>query len=107
MPPDPIGVGIIGFGRIGAEHAAWLTRAQGIRAVAVADVTPARADLARSRGLRTYTTIEQLLDDRHVAAVLVAMPKSMNFDNAMNTLQAGTTVHVENPMALDHAHAGC
>ena len=105
MPPDPIGVGIIGFGRIGAEHAAWLTRAQGIRAVAVADVTPARADLARSRGLRTYTTIDQLLDDRHVGAVLVATPTSMHFEHALTSLQAGKHVLVEKPMAMDLAQA--
>src|SRR5436853_265598 len=31
---ETIGVGIIGFGRIGAEHAGWLELAAGIRAVA-------------------------------------------------------------------------
>jgi predicted dehydrogenase len=40
---QPLGVGIIGFGRIGAEHAGWLAACDGAaRAVAVDDVTPAR-----------------------------------------------------------------
>jgi predicted dehydrogenase len=98
---DRIGVGIIGFGRIGAEHAAWLAQCPDIKPVAVADGTPARQDLARHRGLRVYTTIEQLLDDREVAAVLVATPTAMHFDHAMTALAAAKHVMVEKPMALD------
>ena len=71
MPQTPIRIGIIGFGRIGAEHATWLARANRVQPVAVADVTPARADLARQRKLRVYTSVEQLLGDRGVDAVLV------------------------------------
>src|SRR6476661_8874066 len=78
-----VGVGIIGFGRIGAEHAAWLTNTTGIRAVAVADGTPARQDLAQQRGLRVYTVVEELLDDRDVSAVLVATPTAMHHHHAM------------------------
>jgi predicted dehydrogenase len=100
-----IGVGIIGFGRIGAEHSAWLSRAQGIRPVAVADGTPARQDLARAKDLRVYTTVEQLLDDRDVQAVLVATPTAMHFDHASAALAAGRHVLVEKPMALDLAQS--
>jgi len=101
MPQNPIRIGIIGFGRIGAEHATWLSRADHIRAVAVADVTPARADLARQRQLRVYTTVEQLLGDREVDAVLVATPTAMHFHHAMLALGANKHVMVEKPMALD------
>src|SRR3954467_6946487 len=102
---EAIGVGIIGFGRIGAEHAGWLARAGGIRAVAVADGTPARQDLARQRGLRVYTTIEQLLEDREVRAVLVATPTAMHFEHAMTALAADKHVMIEKPMALDLAQS--
>jgi scyllo-inositol 2-dehydrogenase (NADP+) len=102
---DKIGVGIIGFGRIGAEHAGWLTRAAGIEAVAVADGTPARQDLARQRRLRAYGTVEELLEDRAVGAVLVATPTAMHFEHAMAALAAGRHVLVEKPMALDLAQS--
>jgi predicted dehydrogenase len=102
---DSVGVGIIGFGRIGGEHAGWLATARGIRAVAVADGTPARQDLARQRGLRVYTTVEQLLEDREVGAVLVATPTAMHFEHAMTALAAGKHVLVEKPMALDLAQS--
>ncbi len=96
-----IGVGIIGFGRIGAEHAAWLSQAKGINGVAVADGTPARQDLARQRSLRVYSKVEQLLEDSEVDAILVATPTAMHFEHTMMSLAAGKHVLVEKPMALD------
>lgn len=96
-----IGVGIIGFGRIGAEHAAWLSKAEGIEAVAVADGTSARQDLARQRSLRVYTTVEQLLEDAEVNAILVATPTAMHFEHTMMSLAAEKHVLVEKPIALD------
>jgi scyllo-inositol 2-dehydrogenase (NADP+) len=98
---EQVGVGIIGFGRIGAEHAGWLSQAGGVGAVAVADGTAARQELADQRGLRVYTTVEQLLEDREVTAVLVATPTAMHFEHAGLALEAGRHVMVEKPMALD------
>ncbi len=94
-------IGIIGFGRIGAEHAAWLEKAEGIRAFAVADETPARRAMAESRGLKTFATVDELLDDPKVDAVLVSTPTAMHFDQAMKALAAGKHVMVEKPMTLD------
>jgi scyllo-inositol 2-dehydrogenase (NADP+) len=97
----PISVGIIGFGRIGAEHAAWLSRCAGIRAAAVADATPARAELARKAGLKVYASLDQMLGARDIQAVLVATPTAMHFDHATLALKAGKHVMVEKPMALE------
>jgi predicted dehydrogenase len=102
---DPLGVGIIGFGRIGAEHAGWLSACSGVRAVAVADGTPARQEIASRRGLRVHTTVDALLADRGVGAVLVATPTAMHFGHATAALAAGKHVLVEKPMALDLAES--
>jgi predicted dehydrogenase len=96
-----VNIGIIGYGRIGAEHAAWLSAADGIRAVAVADATPARGALAESRGLKVYTAIDDLLADSSIDAILVSTPTAMHFDHAMMALAAGKHVMVEKPMTLD------
>jgi predicted dehydrogenase len=96
-----IQVGIIGFGRIGAEHAGWLDDAADIRAVAADDVTAARRALAASRGLKTYDTLEAMVADRSIDAVLVSTPTSMHFEHAMLALESGKHVMIEKPMALD------
>jgi predicted dehydrogenase len=96
-----LGVGIIGFGRIGAEHANWINASESVRAVAVDDVTPARRALAESRGLRVYADIDAVLADPSIRAVLVSTPTAMHFEHASRALAAGKHVMVEKPMALD------
>jgi len=96
-----LNIGIIGFGRIGNEHSDWINKSTGARAVAVADGTPARAELARSKGLRVYSTIDALLTDAEVQAILVATPTAMHFNHASAALAAGKHVMVEKPMSLD------
>ncbi len=94
-------VGIIGFGRIGAEHAGWLAKANGIVAVAAADVTPARRALAAARGLTAYERVDDLLADARVDAILVSSATATHFEHASAALAAGKHVMVEKPIALD------
>jgi predicted dehydrogenase len=96
-----LSVGIIGFGRIGAEHAGWLAQAAGIRAAGVFDPTPQRRALAQARGLRTFEQVEALLEDRAIDVVLVSTPTAMHHAHASAALRAGKHVMVEKPMALD------
>jgi scyllo-inositol 2-dehydrogenase (NADP+) len=94
-------VGIIGFGRIGVEHAAWLEGCSGIRAVAVADVTPGRREIARGRGLFARERFEELLADPDIDAILISTPSSMHFDQASAALDAGKHVMIEKPIATN------
>lgn len=93
-------IGILGFGRIGAEHAEWIRRA-GLDASVVFDATPARRELAASRGHRIVDTVDALLDPNRVDAVLIATPSAMHFEHAAQALRAGMHVMIEKPMTLD------
>src|SRR5437667_5827592 len=90
-----LAVGIVGYGRIGAEHAGWLSRADGIRAVAADDPTPARLELARQRGLRTYSHVEDLLRDDLIDVILVSTPTAMHHVDALAALSAGKPAMIE------------
>jgi len=96
-----ISVGIIGFGRIGAEHAGWLGKCANARAVAIADATGARQEMAKQRGLRVYSDLAELLADAAIDAVVVSTPTSMHFEHVQLALNSGKHVLVEKPMALD------
>lgn len=96
-----LNVGIIGFGRIGAEHADWLAQAKDIRAVAVADATAQRRALAQQRGLHVYDNLDAMLANPTINAVLVSTPSAMHFEHASAALVAGKDVLIEKPMALD------
>jgi scyllo-inositol 2-dehydrogenase (NADP+) len=98
-----VGVGIIGFGRIGNEHADWLGKCAGIEVRGVMDATEARREMARGKGLRIYGNAGELLSDSSIDAVLVATPTAMHGEQVMEALGAGKHVMVEKPMALDLA----
>lgn len=102
-----LNVGIIGFGRIGAEHARWIAETGGaVRVAAIADATAARREIAQGRGFpRVVASDDDLLNDSEIDAVLVAVPTAMHFDVAMRALVAGKHVMVEKPMAIDLAQA--
>lgn len=94
-------IGIIGFGRIGAEHAGWLASSANAVATTVADATAARRELAEQRGLLAYESIDRLLADQGVDAVLISSPTAMHFEHAKRAIEAGKHLMVEKPIALD------
>ena len=99
MPP--LSVGIIGFGRIGAEHANWLSQSKHTKAIAISDPTEARRKIAEQKSLFAYSSVEELLKDNSIQAVVVSTPTSMHFDHVQQALNASKHVLVEKPMALD------
>jgi scyllo-inositol 2-dehydrogenase (NADP+) len=96
-----LNIGIIGFGRIGAEHERWISRTHGINAVAVCDLTPARRALAEGRGVASFENIEPILANPSIDAVLISTPTAMHFDHANRAMAAGKHVMIEKPMALE------
>src|SRR5688500_2312685 len=101
----PFQVGICGFGRIGAEHAGWISASDELAVAAVFDPTSARRALAVSRGFETRESLDELLNDPLVHAVLIATPTSMHFEHAIRAVEAGKHVMVEKPVTLDAATA--
>jgi len=100
-----LSLGIVGYGRIGAEHAGWLAQCKNIRARAVADSTAARRDLAAKAGLRAVENPAELFNDNSIDAVLISTPTSMHFDQASAALRANKHVMVEKPIAMNQMQA--
>ncbi len=100
-----IQIGIIGYGRIGNEHAQWINATRNSRVALAFDPTLARRDIAAARGLETTDDLSRLLSDASIDAVLVSTPTSMHSEHVLAALEAGKHVMVEKPMALDHAQS--
>jgi len=96
-----LGVGIIGFGRIGKEHAGWISNTSSARVAAVFDPTPARRQIAADLGYRLHESLDALLSDPTIEAVLVSTPTAMHFADASRAIAAGKHVMVEKPIGLD------
>lgn len=96
------GVGLLGFGAIGAQHARAVRETAGLHLVAVCDRDPGRAAaaLATDPGVRVHESAEDLLNDPDVEIVVISTPPDSHAYWAMAALERGKHVVVEKPMAL-------
>ena len=98
-----IGIGVIGAGVMGAEHARILAcEVSGAHLVAVADADLARAEMA-ARGARAMTDAEALIADPAVEAVLIASPDATHHRLVLAAIAAGKPVLCEKPLATSTA----
>lgn len=96
------GVGLLGFGAIGAAHARAIRETPGLHLVAVCDRDPDRAAVALEAdpGARVHADAQQLLEDPAVDVVVISTPPDSHAYWAMAALECGKHVVVEKPMAL-------
>lgn len=97
-------LGIIGAGAIGNVHAETATRA-GIPILGVWDTNPdkGRAFGTRHPSTRVCASLQELLAIREIQAVVVAVPNHHHAEAAIQALEAGKTVLLEKPMAMNTA----
>lgn len=100
-------VGIIGCGWPGAAHARGYLGAGGFKLVAVADLIPERRKklMAEFQIAREYSDAKDLLKDKEIDAVSIALPNHMHAPVALAALRAGKHVLCEKPPATSAAEA--
>jgi predicted dehydrogenase len=105
--PRPARVALVGYGYWGPNLARNLHVRLATDWVACADADPARrAGVARRYPwVRTVATVEELLDDAEVDALVVATPARTHADIVRRALAAGRHVLVEKPLAMTTADA--
>ena len=102
---SPLKIGIVGVGTISAQYFAEFPKLPGLRLVAVSDVNEARAaQVAAEQGVEALT-VDALMADPRVEAVLNLTIPAAHSGIAMQALEAGKHVYGEKPLALDPAEA--
>lgn len=104
-----IGIAVLGCGRIGRLHAGNLARHARARLAAVFDLVPEVAQqTAAELAVPRADSVEQVLADRGVTAVVVASPTDTHVPLITAAVQAGKAVFCEKPVDLDLQRArGC
>lgn len=102
---EPVKLGIIGCGVIGASHASQASASPLIDLVAVADIIKERADgYAEKFGASTvYYNDTDLINDDRIEAVALAMPVWDRTPVAFKALERGKHVIIEKPAAANCA----
>lgn len=100
-----LGIGVIGAGVMGAEHARILREeTRGAYLAAVADADRGRAEAAAG-GARVFDRAADLIADPQVDAVMVVAPDALHAELVRACLAAGKPVLCEKPLAATAAES--
>src|SRR5689334_2848701 len=102
-----IRIGIVGCGRQGYDHAKAVVLSEALRLVACADPDEAAASRAAAQASEasTHISVEALLAEQEVDAIIVATPHHLLAPVTLTALRAGKHVLAEKPIALNEAEA--
>jgi len=101
---EPIGVGVIGVGRMGALFARLLAQTPQANLLGVADTNLERAQaVAAATGAAALGDYQQLLTLQGLEAVVIAMPDHLHHAPAMAAIEVGKQVLIEKPLATNVA----
>ena len=94
-------IGIIGLGAIGQRLIKQFTEHEGVAVVAVSDLneTIARETAERLGDVKAYTDYKQLLADKQVELIYVAVPPKFHYSIVMDVIRAKKHVLCEKPLA--------
>src|SRR5579885_2302544 len=98
-----IGIGVLGVGGMGKRHAENLRRlTPGAELLAVADVAAARArQVADELEIpKSYGSLEALLENKDIRAVLIATPDKFHAQSIIQAAKTGKDILCEKPIAL-------
>ncbi|GHV14518.1 oxidoreductase [Spirochaetia bacterium] len=101
---EKVRIGLIGYGKVANLHAEALKGLPNGELVAVCGRNRARRDsFAASWHIASRDTVEDMVKQDRVDAVIVTTPHPQHRDNALEAFAAGCHVLVEKPMALTTA----
>jgi predicted dehydrogenase len=102
-----IATALVGYGYWGANLARNIATASNLQLVGVADGSQSQRDSALQAhpSIATWASLDEVLIDDRVEAVVIATPVSTHAELALRSLAAGRHVMVEKPMAMTRSDA--
>lgn len=100
---EKIKFGIIGYGGMGTYHANGLIADESnlMELIGSYDAAEDRQIAAKQDGFYVYKSVEELLSDENIEAVIIATPNDSHKDLSIKALQAGKHVVCEKPVTMN------
>ena len=92
---------VVGYGGMGGWHVEKALNSDVVNLLGVYDIKKERNELAQSRGIHAYSSFEEVLNDKNVDMVTVAIPNDSHKDVVIAALNAGKNVICEKPVAMN------
>lgn len=97
-------VGVVGLGKMGLSHLAMIKAHPGVEIAGVVDSAGYVLDvLSKYTGMKTFASIEAMIDECELDAVLVATPTRLHAPMVRSLLERGISVFCEKPLSLSAA----
>src|SRR5690606_30209207 len=100
-----LNIGLLGAGRIGITHARAVSALPDARITAVFDPVDAAAEAAQALTGARRASVEDILADETIAAVIVATPTDLHASQVEQAARAGKAIFCEKPIDLSSARA--
>jgi predicted dehydrogenase len=102
---ERIGAAVVGYGYWGVNLARNVAAAGSLQLVGIADPDEDRRKAAATNhpSVRSWSSLDEVLDDATVDAVVLAVPAHAHAELATKVLRSGRHVLVEKPLAMDVA----
>lgn len=94
---------VIGYGGQGAWHCEQILKSDVAALTGIYDIAPKRVAAALEKQIHVYSTVEELLGDETVEAVVIAVPNDHHNVLTKLALQAGKHVICEKPVEMSVA----
>ena len=101
---------VIGYGGMGQWHVAHFEglsyfgskahKSDVITCAGIYDINPEKQELARLYGINVYSSLEELLGDKEVEIVVIAVPNDLHEEMTIKALDAGKNVVCEKPITM-------
>ena len=91
---------VIGYGGMGSWHVNHALKSDVLDLAGIYDIDPAKQEKAKANGIYSYNSLEELLNDKSVELVTIAIPNDVHLDTVVKCLEAGKNVICEKPVAL-------
>ena len=97
------GICVIGYGGMGGWHVGHAQKSDVLDLVAIHDIKEERNLLAEQNGIKAYRTLDEVLADKSIELVTVAIPNDEHESVAIRCMEAGKNVISEKPVTLSVA----
>ncbi len=93
-------IAVIGFGGMGSWHVNHALNSDVLELAGIYDIDEKKSTLARERGIYAYSSLDEVINDKSVELVTIAIPNDVHLDTVVRCLKGGKHVICEKPVAL-------
>ena len=91
---------VIGFGGMGSWHVNHALKSDVLELAGIYDIDDSKNEKARSMGIYAYSSLDEVINDKSVDLVTIAIPNDVHLETVVKCLKGGKHVICEKPVAL-------